>query len=200
MRNEVIGMINNTMSANKAHEALADIQVIISGVPKTDNDGIAEALKLLEKIDPDITEADIDSINRFPMASDDGTHPMIVTLNERSKAEKLINTAEANEDEFPWFQRSLARYVRRWNARQEREKERLNANVPDTDPMVWDTKVVGQMKILRHVPNPKYVAPAHPETTVAGYPAPKRARRGHGSGSKRRREEYPMDFAENSQR
>ena len=63
MRNEVIGMINNTMSANKAHEALADIQVIISGVPKTDNDGIAEALKLLEKIDPNITEADIDSIN-----------------------------------------------------------------------------------------------------------------------------------------
>ena len=187
MRKEIVGIVNNTLSANKAHEELANHQVIISGVPRLDHDGTPEALKLLQTIHPALKESDIDNISRFPMATEDGTHPMIVTFVDPQVANIIITKAEANKAAFPWFQRSLARYIRRWNAKMEREKDSKNANIPDTDPTIWETKVVGVMKILRRCPNPKYVPPAMPATTVAGFPAPT------PTHQRRTQEQRPMD-------
>ena len=176
-------MINNTMSSNQAHEENAKYQIIIYGLPHADGDNIdseiKRALPLLNTIVL-VEDKDIDWVDRFPSATDDGTYPLIITFLSKELPDKMWSIVKEDRTKYPWYQKSLARHVRRWNARQERECERLNANAPDNEPTVWATKIVGDLKILRKVANPNYVAPALPDKTVAGFPASRHRRRPGG--------------------
>ena len=174
------------MSSNQAHEENAKYQIIIYGLPHGDGDNIdteiQKALPLLNTITP-VVDKDIDWVDRFPSATDDGTYPLIVTFVDRELPDQMWEVVKKDRKAYPWYQKSLARHIRRWNARQDREVERLNSNAPDNEPTVWATKLVGDIKILRKIANPNYIAPAMPEKTVAGYPT---SGRGSGRGSGRR--------------
>ena len=76
-------MINNTMSSNQAHEENAKYQIIIYGLPHEDGDNIDSEIKrvlpLLNNI-VTVEDKDIDWVDRFPSATDDGKYPLIITF------------------------------------------------------------------------------------------------------------------------
>ena len=162
-RKEIIGIVNNTMSSNQAHEEEAAYQIIVYGLPIISGDDLD---KEIEKALPFINEAtkcvngDIDWVDRFPSRSDDGTYPMIVRFKDRIIPDRVWEAVKANRAAFPWYQKSLARHIRRWNSKMEREAKRLNSGTPDSEPTIWEAKLVGDLKILRQIANPRYIPPA----------------------------------------
>ena len=172
------------MSSNIAHDAAASTQIIISGLPSIDGDNIdseiQRALPLIQTMYPECKDEDIEHVNRFPSPTDDGTWPLVVTF-EDSRIPKIMEAvAKANKGKFLWFAPSLARHIRRWNAKQEERCRQKNEDLPENDPTIWETKIVGSIKILRRIPNPDYVAPALPAQTVAGHPTTKKNARPSG--------------------
>ena len=151
------------MSSNRAHEEESNYQVIVYGLSIVSGDDInseiEKALPFLNPIVPCKNE-DIEWVDRFPTRSDDGTYPMIITFKDRKIPDGIWAIIKEDQGKYPWYQRSLARHIRRWNSKMDREAKRLNANVPDSEPTIWESKKVGDMKILRQVANPRYVQPA----------------------------------------
>ena len=171
-RKEIFGIVNKSIMRSKIHQDIASTQILIHG---TFHDGTEPfdteaktALDLLHTIYPHVSVDDIEQMHRFTRADDDGTYPLCVTFERRSVADVLIEKWRQDPGKFPWFQTSKSRDVRRWNAEETKEVERLNSNISDADPTIWELKVVGDMLTRRRVPNPNYKAPAIPEVTVAG--------------------------------
>ena len=151
------------MSSNRAHEEESAYQVIVYGLPTVAGDNInTEIEKALPKLNLLVTckNEDIEWVDRFPNRCEDGTYPMILTFKDRVLPDLMWEKVKLNKDNYKWYQKSLARHIRRWNSKMDREAKRLNSNVPDSDPTVWESKKVGDMKILRQIANPRYVAPA----------------------------------------
>ena len=163
MKAQVDFMINNAICKQKGWDETAAKEILIFGLPSTDNDlyadeenrAVAKLKLVLEDFGPDF----IADIERFHSPDDNGFFPMKVKLNRLSVAIEIVEVAE--EKAFPWFSRSRPKNVREYNMKIKNHVDDLNSKLPNNWPYTWGAIAVGAVFMVKRVPNPNYVAPAH---------------------------------------
>ena len=163
-------MIDNSHVYHKKQDMKADREVILDGIPciATDkyHNEMEKAMTKLVSMMKDFNQLYIRKVQRFLTADKDGFFPMKVVMWDPAVVKALVDHNISSPGKYPFFRQSKTRMVRIANGRELKKVEALNARLPETSPMIWESELMGGVIISEQVPNKKVPLPPIPAELI----------------------------------